>query len=139
MKNVSNCTQLLFLHDTGICQGNGHSQEQKAILLVHFLSHKLPVGVLLKARPQNRLLLLENIIVNQKYQHDRIPRLTCTFLYQHFKRTSHSHNNVIVQPVEKIPYVVWNFLHWLNYNIFSIQILPLDSKTSNDLKLNLNG
>ena len=32
-------------------------------------------GVLLKALPQNRFLLLENIIVNQKYQHDRIPRL----------------------------------------------------------------
>ena len=27
-----------------------------------------------------------------------------TFLYQHFKRTGHSPNNVIVQPVEKISY-----------------------------------
>ena len=46
--------------------------------VLYFPITNLPVGVLLKARPQNRLLLLENIIVNQKYQHDRIPRLTCT-------------------------------------------------------------
>ena len=46
--------------------------------VLYFPITNLHVGVLLKARPQNRLLLLENIIVNQKYQHDRIPRLTCT-------------------------------------------------------------
>ena len=45
--------------------------------VLYFPITNLPVGVLLKARPQNRLLLLENIIVNPKYQHDRIPRLTC--------------------------------------------------------------
>ena len=43
--------------------------------VLYFPITYLPDGVLLKARPQNRFLLLENIIVNQKYQHDRIPRL----------------------------------------------------------------
>ena len=42
--------------------------------VLYFPITNLTVGVLLKAR----LLLLENIIVNQKYQHDRIPRLTCS-------------------------------------------------------------
>ena len=43
--------------------------------VLYFPITNLPDGVLLKARPQNRFLLLENIIVNQRYQHDRIPRL----------------------------------------------------------------
>ena len=30
--------------------------------------------------------------------------LSDTFLYQHFKRTGHSPNNVLVQPVEKLTY-----------------------------------
>ena len=34
--------------------------------VLYFPITNLPVGVLLKARPQNRLLLLENIIVNRK-------------------------------------------------------------------------
>ena len=33
-----------------------------------------------------------------------ITRLNDTFLYQHFKRTGHSPNDVKVQPVEKISY-----------------------------------
>ena len=49
--------------------------------VLYFPITNLPVGVLLKARPQNRLLLLENIIVNQKYQHNRIPRLTFFFFF----------------------------------------------------------
>ena len=46
--------------------------------VLYFPITNLTVGVLFKTRPKNRLLLLENIIVNQKYQHDRIPRLTCS-------------------------------------------------------------
>ena len=40
----------------------------------------------------------------EHYRRIRKPKNNDTFLYQHFKRTSHSLNNVIVQPVEKIPY-----------------------------------
>ena len=46
--------------------------------VLYFPITYLPDGVLLKTRSQNRFLLLENIIVNQKYQHDRIPRLAYT-------------------------------------------------------------
>ena len=60
----------------------------------------------------------------EHYRRIRKPKNNDTFLYQHFKRTGHSPNNVIVQPVEKISYD---------------ETLLLDSKTSNDLKLNLNG
>ena len=34
----------------------------------------------------------------------RTPKNNDTFLYQHFKRTGHPPNNIIVQPVEKISY-----------------------------------
>ena len=44
-----------------------------------------------------------------------------TFLYQHFKRTGHSPNDVLVQPVEKLTYD---------------KILLRDSKSSKDMKLN---
>ena len=60
----------------------------------------------------------------EHYRRIRKPKNNDTFLYQHFKRTGHSPNNVIVQPVEKS---------------HMMKILLLDSKTSNDLKLNLNG
>ena len=32
------------------------------------------------------------------------PKPIDTFLYQHFKLTGHSHNDVLVQPVEKLTY-----------------------------------
>ena len=32
------------------------------------------------------------------------PKTIDTFLYQHFKRTGHAPNNVLVQPVEKLSY-----------------------------------
>ena len=59
----------------------------------------------------------------EHYRRIRKPKNNDTFLYQHFKHTGHSPNDVIVQPVEKISY---------DEN-------SSDSKTSNDLKLNLNG
>ena len=59
----------------------------------------------------------------EHYRRIRKPKNNDTFLYQHFKRTGHSPNDVIVQPVES----------------HMMKILLLDSKTSNDLKLNLNG
>ena len=40
----------------------------------------------------------------EHYRRIRKPKNNDTFLYQHFKRTAHSPNNVIVQPVEKISY-----------------------------------
>ena len=40
----------------------------------------------------------------EHYRRIRKPKNNDTFLYQHFKRTGHSPNNVIVQPVEKISY-----------------------------------
>ena len=60
----------------------------------------------------------------EHYRRIRKPKNNDTFLYQHFKRTGHSPNIVIVQPVEKS---------------HMMKIILLDSKTSNDLKLNLNG
>ena len=64
----------------------------------------------------------------EHYRRIRKPKNNDTFLYQHFKRTGHSPNNVIVQPVEKI-----------SYDESFGKVFRLDSRTSNDLKLNLNG
>ena len=40
----------------------------------------------------------------EPYRRIRKPKNNDTFLYQHFKRTGHSPNDVKVQPVEKISY-----------------------------------
>ena len=38
----------------------------------------------------------------EHYHKIKKPKKIDTFLYQHFKRTGHSPDNVLVQPVEKI-------------------------------------
>ena len=40
----------------------------------------------------------------EHYRTIKKPKKIGTFLYQHFKRTGHSPDNVLVQPVEKIIY-----------------------------------
>ena len=49
------------------------------------------------------------------------PKPIDTFLYQHFKLTGHSPNDVLVQPVKKLTYD---------------KILLRDLKSSKDMKLN---
>ena len=50
----------------------------------------------------------------EHYRRMKKPKPIDTFLYQHFKRTGHSPNDVLVQPVEKL----------------MIKILLRDSKSS---------
>ena len=57
----------------------------------------------------------------EHYRRMKKPKPIDTFLYQHFKRTGHSPNDVLVQPVEKL---------------LMIKILLRDSKSSKDMKLN---
>ena len=57
----------------------------------------------------------------EHYRRMKKPKPIDTFLYQHFKLTCHSPNDVLVQPVEKLP---------------MIKILLRDSKSSKDMKLN---
>ena len=57
----------------------------------------------------------------EHYRRMKKPKPIDTFLYQHFKRTGHSPNDVLVQPVEKLTYD---------------KILLRDSKSSKDMKLN---
>ena len=57
----------------------------------------------------------------EHYGRMKKPKPIDTFLYQHFKRTGHSPNDVLVQPVEKLTYD---------------KILLQDSKSSKDMKLN---
>ena len=57
----------------------------------------------------------------EHYRRMKKPKLIDTFLYQHFKRTGHSPNDVLVQPVEKLT---------------CDKILLRDSKSSKDMKLN---
>ena len=45
-----------------------------------------------------------------------------TFLYQHFKRTGHSPNNVIVQPVEKISYDENSSVRFKNIKRFETEL-----------------
>ena len=54
----------------------------------------------------------------------RIPHSTNndTFLYQHFKRTGHSPNNVIVQPVEKISYDENSSVRFKNIKRFETEL-----------------
>ena len=40
----------------------------------------------------------------EHYRRMKKPKPSDTFLYQHFKRTGHSHTDVLVQPVETITY-----------------------------------
>ena len=40
----------------------------------------------------------------EHYRRMKKPKPIDTFLYQHFKRTGHSPNDVLVQPVEKLIY-----------------------------------
>ena len=40
----------------------------------------------------------------ENYRRMKKPKLIDTFLYQHFKRTSHSPNDVLVQPMEKLTF-----------------------------------
>ena len=40
----------------------------------------------------------------EHYRKIKKPKKIDTFLYQHFKRTGHSPDNVLVQPVEKLIY-----------------------------------
>ena len=40
----------------------------------------------------------------EHYRRMKKPKPIDTFLYQHFKRTGHSPNDVLVQPVEKLTY-----------------------------------
>ena len=42
--------------------------------------------------------------IGEHYCKIKKPKTIDTFLYQHFKRTGHSPNNVLVQPVEKLSY-----------------------------------
>ena len=58
----------------------------------------------------------------EHYRRMKKPKSIDTFLYQHFKRTGHSPNDVLVQPVEKFTY--------------DKKILLRDSKSSKDMKLN---
>ena len=57
----------------------------------------------------------------EHYRRMKKPKPIDTFLYQHFKLTGHSPNDVLVQPVEKIIYD---------------KIILRDSKSSKDMKLN---
>ena len=41
---------------------------------------------------------------DEHYRRIKKPKSIDTFLYQHFKRTGHSPNDVLVQPVEKLTY-----------------------------------
>ena len=58
----------------------------------------------------------------EHYRRMKKPKPIDTFLYQHFKRTGHLPNDVLVQPVEKLTY--------------DKKILLRDSKSSKDMKLN---
>ena len=57
----------------------------------------------------------------EHYRRMKKPKPINTFLYQHFKRTGHSSNDVLAQPVEK-----------LTYDKNSSR----DSKSSKEMKLN---
>lgn len=42
--------------------------------------------------------------LNEHYRRMSKPKKTDTFLYRHFRRTGHSVNNIVIQPVEKLYY-----------------------------------
>ena len=68
-----------------------------------------------------KLVVLCKKRFGEHYRRMKKPKPIDTFLYQHFKRTGHSPNDVLVQPVEKLTYD---------------KILLRDSKSSKDMKLN---
>ena len=84
----------------------------------------LEIQTIVRCSMLDKLVELCKKRFGEHYRRIRKPKNNDTFLYQHFKRTGHSPNNVIVQPVEKIPYDKNSSVRF---------------KTSNDLKLNLNG
>ena len=56
------------------------------------------------------------------YRRIRKPKNNDTFLYQHFKRTGHSPNDVIVQPVEKISYDENSSVRFKNIKRFETEL-----------------
>ena len=64
----------------------------------------------------------------EHYRKIKKPYKIDTFLYQHFKRTGHSPNNVLVQPMEKLSYddnstVRFNTIKWLETELKWIKLL----------------
>ena len=58
----------------------------------------------------------------EHYRRIRKPKNNDTFLYQHFKRTGHSPNNVTVQPVEKISYDENSSVRFKNIKRFETEL-----------------
>ena len=58
----------------------------------------------------------------EHYRRIRKPKNNDTFLYQHFKRTGHSPNDVIVQPVEKISYDENSTVRFKNIKRFETEL-----------------
>ena len=58
----------------------------------------------------------------EHYRRIRKPKTNDTFLYQHFKRTGHSPNDVIVQPVEKISYDENSSVRFKNIKRFETEL-----------------
>ena len=58
----------------------------------------------------------------EHYRRIRKPQNNDTFLYQHFKRTGHSPNNVIVQPLEKISYDEKSSVRFKNIKRFETEL-----------------
>ena len=64
----------------------------------------LEIRTIVRCNMLDKLVELCKKGFSEHYRRIRKPKNNDTFLYQHFKRTGHSPNNVIVQPVEKISY-----------------------------------
>ena len=58
----------------------------------------------------------------EHYRRIRKPKNNDTFLYQHFKRTGHSPNDVKVQPVEKILYDENSSVRFKNIKRFETEL-----------------
>ena len=58
----------------------------------------------------------------EHYRRIRKPKNNDTFLYQHLKRTGHSPNDVIVQPVEKILYDENSSVRFKNIKRFETEL-----------------
>ena len=58
----------------------------------------------------------------EHYRRIRKPKNNDTFLYQHFKRTGHSPNNVLVKPVEKISYNENSSVRFKNIKRFETEL-----------------
>ena len=65
--------------------------------------------------------LCKNDLVST-YRRIRKPKTIDTFLYQHFKRTGYSPNNVMVQPVEKIAYDENSSVRFKNIKRFETEL-----------------